>query len=193
MTAEAGTDRLWVPLPWGTALAARVTPGVAVLLFAATGVAWFLTTGPLAVFRAAGASLDQPVTSESWALLYSSIFGVFALVAGIVGLGSCLVARRPEPSDGEAAPARVLLDDEVARLRRAVRSEGGRGGGGAAKVQLLRAQLAVLETRVRAARTSDPDEIARVVEGGCDAMRAIITELRGMDGSMPGEGPMPRA
>ena len=186
MVAEAGVGRLPLRAPRDTGIAARVTPGVAVFLFAATGAAWFLTTGPLSVFRAAAASLNEPVTPESWALLYSSIFGTFALVAGIVALGSYLAAPRPGRADAcvETAPAQLFLRGEVVRLQRAVRS-GGAAGTRKASVQLLRAQLAMLETRMRAARASDPEEIARVVEGGRDAMQEIITQLRSGGGDYP--------
>jgi len=98
-----------------------------------------------------------------------------------VGLGTLVFVRRPDVRrrlDETPEPVPLSLEDEIARLEQSIFSKPAFTERDAAGKQITRARLVVLETQLRAARSSNPEEIARVIEGGRDAMQEILTELR---------------
>lgn len=154
------------PGPSRRAYDGRISPHVALALVVATGVLWSTTTRPLESMRVLAGSPDAPLTLESWALLYSSLFGGVVLVAGLVASAVYLthhVRRRP------ATP------DAWPRLYTSVHDA---DGGTTILIQRLHADIATCEARFRIARRSDdPREIARAVVSGRHAMDEILAEL----------------
>lgn len=169
MTSDAMTERLPGTGPRPVGIISKIPPVLAISLFFATGVAWFLATQPIDVFKASFAAPDQPLDVDSWAALYSAFFGSVVALCGFVGIGIYVFSPKPAriARDG-GAPADLARIDAAA-------AGGGRAEGNLARTQRVRARLAVVDARIRATPADDPEEMARVVESG---MQEILTELR---------------
>jgi hypothetical protein len=147
-------------------LAARMPPMMAVALVVATGTFWYTVTRPVESLRYFAGAPDAVLDAETFALLFSSMFGGVVLVAGLFVIAVYLAERHRRPAYEpliRRVQALSLHDDPGSMIL----------------IKRLHADIASFETRFQTARRSaDPREIARAVVRGRHALDDILLELQ---------------
>jgi hypothetical protein len=149
--------------------AARMSPAAAVALWAATAVLWYIGTQPgeaLAMGQRGGAT-----SLEQLAVLFSTLFGVAVLLAGLFAIGAYLL-HWPAIIHRETRQQLELARAELADLKR----EPARVMARVENVQRLYARIAALRSDL-ARHDGSPTDARRVMESGRELVDDLLSEL----------------